>query len=60
MDGGIVMNWLSWVILGVIAALFVAVVAVEIRNRKKGKKSCSCGGSCGGCAMSGACHGDKK
>ncbi len=54
------MTWLSWVILGVIAALFAAVVVCGIVNRKKGKGSCSCGGSCGGCAMSGACHGNKK
>lgn len=54
------MDWLSWVILGVIAVLFVAVIVCEIRNRKKGKKTCSCGGSCGGCAMNGACHGNHK
>ena len=54
------MNWLSWLIVGVIAALFVAVVVREIRNRKSGKGSCSCGGSCGSCAMNGACHGNQK
>jgi hypothetical protein len=30
-----------------------------VRNKKKGKSSCSCGSSCGGCAMNGACHSKK-
>ena len=51
------MNWQTWVVLGVIAAVFVAVVAVGIINKKKGKCSCSCG--CSGCAMKDACHKNK-
>ena len=61
--GGGKMTWMSWLIIGVIAALFAVVVAREIRNRKQGKGSCSCGscgGSCGGCAMSGVCHAGKN
>lgn len=50
------MNWLGWLIVGVIAAAFVAVVVSEIVKRKNGKGGCSCGGSCEGCAMKGACH----
>lgn len=48
------MNWQSWVILGVIAAVFAVIVVREIRNRKKGKGGCSCG--CGGCAFKDSCH----
>ena len=41
------------VIIGaIIAALFVAIIAKGIINKKKGK--CSCG--CSGCAMAGICH----
>ncbi len=51
------MNWQTWVVLGVIAAVFVAVVITGIINKKKGKTSCSCG--CNGCAMKDACHKNK-
>lgn len=37
-----------------IAVLFVAIIAREVRNAKKGKSTCSCG--CGGCAMRNMCH----
>ncbi|MBR3988833.1 MAG: FeoB-associated Cys-rich membrane protein [Clostridia bacterium] len=48
------MNWQTWVVLGVIAVIFLAVVITGIINKKKGKHSCSCG--CSGCAMKDACH----
>ena len=48
------MDWQTWVVLGIIAAAFAAVVIVGIINKKKGKPSCSCG--CSGCAMKDACH----
>ena len=41
--------------LVLIAIVALAVVSM-IRDKKKGK-SCTCGGSCSGCAMSGRCHG---
>ncbi len=47
---------LSIVIIAVIVLALGAVVAFRIINKKKGKSSCSCGGSCGGCPMSGSCH----
>ena len=50
------MNWVTIAIAAVIAVIFVAIVVKGIYNRKKGKSSCSCGSSCGGCAMNGACH----
>ena len=40
----------------VVLALFVAVVARGIYNRRQGKSGCYCGGSCSGCSCSGACH----
>lgn len=48
------MNWQTWLVLGIIASIFVAVVVVGIINKKKGKSSCSCG--CNGCVMKDACH----
>lgn len=48
------MTWQTWVVLGVIAAVFAAVVVTGIINKKKGKSSCSCG--CSGCAMKDSCH----
>ncbi|MBQ2825074.1 MAG: FeoB-associated Cys-rich membrane protein [Clostridia bacterium] len=48
------MTWQTWVVLGIIVAVFSAIVIVGIRNKKKGKSSCSCG--CSGCAMKDACH----
>ena len=53
------MGWITYVIAAVIGAIFVGIIAKGIYNRKKGKSSCSCGGSCGGCAMNGACHSKK-
>lgn len=43
-----------------LAGIFTAIIVNMIRNKKKGKNSCSCGGSCGGCAMSGMCHSQKE
>lgn len=48
------MDWLSIAILCLIVAAFVGVVAFGIRNKIKGKPSCSCGGNCGACGL---CHG---
>lgn len=39
-----------------VAAVFIAIVARGIYNRRRGKSSCSCGGGCGGCACAGMCH----
>ncbi len=37
-----------------ILAACVAVTYRGVKNRRQGKHSCSCGGSCGSCG--GACH----
>ena len=46
----------SIIIIAVIVLALGAVVAFRIINKKKGKSSCSCGGSCGACPMGAACH----
>ncbi|MBQ7810547.1 MAG: FeoB-associated Cys-rich membrane protein [Clostridia bacterium] len=51
------MNWQTWVVLGVIAEVFVDIVEFGLIKKKKGKRSCSCG--CSGCAMKDACHKNK-
>ncbi|MBS7224785.1 MAG: FeoB-associated Cys-rich membrane protein [Clostridiaceae bacterium] len=39
----------------IILAACIAILRREVRNRKSGKGSCSCGG-CTGCPSSGMCH----
>ena len=39
-----------------VLAIFVAIIARGIYNRRHHKGSCSCGGSCGSCPSSGLCH----
>ena len=51
------MPWLSYVLVAIIAAVFVAIVVCGIRNKIKGKSSCSCGGNCGACGL---CHSAKE
>ena len=36
-------NVISVIVIAVILAAFVAVIAMRIVNKKKGKSSCSCG-----------------
>ena len=45
------MNASTIIVAAIVAAVFLAIVIREIRNRKKGKGSCSCGGSCDACGM---------
>ncbi len=52
------MNLATIIILGVVTAVFVVIVINEIRKKKQGKTSCSCG--CSGCAFRESCHSDKK
>lgn len=47
------MNAPTIVIAVIIFAVFAAIVARGIHNRKKGKGGCACGGDCGACH---ACH----
>ena len=38
----------------IVAVVFIAIVANEIKKKKSGKGGCSCGSNCGACPM--ACH----
>ena len=51
---------ISIVIISLIAVAFIAVVTVGIINKKKGKHSCSCGGSCGACPAGCSCKSTQK
>lgn len=48
------------IISTVVALVFLAIVVKGIINRKKGRHSCSCGGSCGSCGMSEFCSANKS
>lgn len=50
------MNLPSLIVAVLVAAVCAAVIIGMIRDRKRGKGSCSCGGSCGACGMNGSCH----
>jgi len=47
-------------VLAVLAGIVAAVVTFMVRSKKQGKSTCSCGGSCGCCPMSGKCCGGSK
>ncbi|MBE6824176.1 MAG: FeoB-associated Cys-rich membrane protein [Ruminococcaceae bacterium] len=51
-------NLATILVLLVVIAVVSLVVIKMIRDKKKGKKSCSYG--CGGCPMKDSCHSDKK
>lgn len=42
----------------IVAAIFAAIIISFIRDKKRGKKSCSCGGNCDTCALN--CNGKKE
>ena len=45
------------IIIGlIILAVFAAIVARAVHNKRRGKGGCSCGGDCGSCPSGGACH----
>ena len=46
------MNFLSWLILGLVLLALGAVLWNMIRKKRRGESSC---GSCNGCPMSGTC-----
>lgn len=60
--------WIDWLAanagslaVGAVLVLVVALVVVLlVRDKKKGKKTCSCGNACAGCALAGQCHASKK
>jgi len=52
------MNPPTIIVASIIAAIFVVIIVKGILDKKKGKSSCSCGGSCGACGM--GCHQNKE
>lgn len=53
------MNFPTFIIAFIVAVILVTIIVVQIKNKKKGKGTCNCGLSCGGCAMKDSCHKDK-
>ncbi len=47
---------LTVIIAALIGVAFVAIVANEVRKKKKGIHTCSCGGNCGACPLAGKKH----
>ena len=47
-------NLATVIVFTLLLAALVPILITVIRNKKKGKSSCSCG--CSGCAMEGKCH----
>ena len=48
------MNLPTILVLSAIAVLYLTVILLRIRAKRRGKHGCSCG--CGGCAMRELCH----
>ena len=53
------MNLPTIIVLAVVVLVFAAIIANEIRKKKAGKSSCSCGG-CSGCGLKDQCHGTSE
>ena len=51
------MNWIDYVLIGVLALAVVGIIVYLIRQKKQGKTGCGCG--CANCPSAGACHGAK-
>ena len=52
------MNWPTIIVAAIVAIIFAVIVVSEIKKRKSGKNTCSCG--CSSCAMKDQCHPEKK
>ncbi|MDO4581432.1 MAG: FeoB-associated Cys-rich membrane protein [Bacillota bacterium] len=50
------MNWQTIVVAAVVAAVFAAIIIAALRNKKKGRSTCSCVGGCAGCAHNEFCR----
>lgn len=50
------MDWPTIIVGSIVAIIVLSVIIRGVINIKKGKHSCSCGGSCGSCGMSHMCH----
>lgn len=54
------MNPGTFAVLAVLIIIVGLIVYKMIKDKKSGKSSCSCGGSCSGCGMAGSCHKPKS
>lgn len=54
----IINNIGSIIVLLAVVAIVTLVLVKMIRDKRRGKSSCSCG--CGGCAMKDTCHAKEK
>ncbi len=52
------MNPPTIIVALIILAVVVGIIANEIKKKKRGESSCSCG--CGGCAFKDTCHKPKE
>lgn len=54
-----IMNNIATIVVLLIVVAVVALVVIKmIKDKKAGKKSCSCG--CGGCPLKDSCHSNNK
>ena len=54
------MNPGTLAVLAVLVIIVGLIIYKMIKDKKSGKSSCSCGGSCSGCGMAGSCHSTAK
>ena len=54
------MNPGTFGVLAVLVIIVGLIIYKMIKDKKSGKSSCSCGGSCSGCGMAGSCHNTAK
>ena len=54
------MNPGTFAVLALLIIIVGLIVYKMIKDKKSGKSSCSCGGSCSGCGMAGSCHKPKS
>ena len=52
------MEWIDYVILGVVGAAIIGIVVRLILQKKKGKGGCGCG--CNGCPQASACASKRR
>ena len=50
------MNSGTFAVSAVLVIIVGLIIYKMIKDKKSGKSSCSCGGSCSGCGMAGSCH----
>ena len=54
------MNPGTFAVSTVLVIIVGLIIYKMIKDKKSGKSSCSCGGSCSGCGMAGSCHKPEK